>query len=428
MTSQPRNENTAFAATATEADRGAPAPQAEPSVAARAPAIENPLLAPALCGLVGVVAVLGWLPALVSAHAPLLQWILLVLVLGLSLAAVAVLLAQRSARAARLLDEAGTRSSALQALRRASLRLAEGDLVHLPPEMDMDEDWRDLSLAMRAAIRQMHARARSVQHASAGVIDAAAAVAAAQARAPSRDAIGKWQEASRTAEAASAGWTRWQQANPPQPQDETAHAAHAYVDDIANAWRMARLRVEDMGSRSRRLVDGAGEMKGESEGLVDLAERMGVLAVQSALHAARLGEAGRGVAVVAENMNNLSNDIMASARRVAALVEVAGTDMEGVRRVSGALLEGVDDGTRVSELLREDTEASHALLVSLAQALAQAHTQARETSEALAPLASPSLRAALDAAQSANDAIAAATEEMKARTAKLDAQAQEWQT
>jgi len=115
----------------------------------------------------------------------------------------------------------------------------------------------------------------------------------------------------------------------------------------------------------------AADLRGMVSDVTEIADQTNLLALNAAIEAARAGEAGRGFAVVADEVRRLSAQSKETAHRISSRVESAGTAVE--RTVHMARMQVDADGRTV-----QDAEASISAVVTRFQAAAQGIVQAAE--------------------------------------------------
>lgn len=140
--------------------------------------------------------------------------------------------------------------------------------------------------------------------------------------------------------------------------------AHRYLQEIRSQAEEARNRVERLAQSSR-------EISGIATLMNELADNIGVLAMQAALQAARAGEKGQGFRVVADGVGELSKKSGDAARRVSALIETALGDIEGAAGSMRAATKGTDESMRLMDISLETSQAIEENLVKATEATAQ---------------------------------------------------------
>ncbi|WP_161598419.1 methyl-accepting chemotaxis protein [Pseudodesulfovibrio senegalensis] len=133
--------------------------------------------------------------------------------------------------------------------------------------------------------------------------------------------------------------------------EEAASTVEAASDRARSGAAVVHGTVETMGEVSQitvQLKEEAGDLGEKAKGIgrvmnviSDIADQTNLLALNAAIEAARAGEAGRGFAVVADEVRKLAEKTMDATREVGqsikAIQEGVHTNMEGMDRASGAV-------------------------------------------------------------------------------------------
>jgi methyl-accepting chemotaxis protein len=125
------------------------------------------------------------------------------------------------------------------------------------------------------------------------------------------------------------------------------------VEAIHNVNRLADELRRDMDELGRQ-ADGIGQIMGV---IADIADQTNLLALNAAIEAARAGEAGRGFAVVADEVRKLAEKTMSATKDVAAFItamqQSARKNIEKTDETSKAIQEGTRQANASGEMLRE---------------------------------------------------------------------------
>ncbi|MHC1701636.1 MAG: methyl-accepting chemotaxis protein [Humidesulfovibrio sp.] len=131
------------------------------------------------------------------------------------------------------------------------------------------------------------------------------------------------------------------------------------VDETVEAIRLVERKAEDLAEVVRDLGSQARDVERIMEVISDIADQTNLLALNAAIEAARAGEAGRGFAVVADEVRKLAEKTMNATRDVASRiegiqngVERTGQDMEETsRRVDRAVSLAQSSGESLREIV-----------------------------------------------------------------------------
>jgi methyl-accepting chemotaxis protein len=114
---------------------------------------------------------------------------------------------------------------------------------------------------------------------------------------------------------------------------QAAHEGGSSAAEAGDYLQEVRTRVEDALHRVRRLGEGGQQSTEQAGTLLDLSERIGLLAVQADLYAVRAGESGEGFAVVAKGMRSLAEQSTEASMRLHTLTETGRSEIEGIIQV-----------------------------------------------------------------------------------------------
>jgi methyl-accepting chemotaxis protein len=135
--------------------------------------------------------------------------------------------------------------------------------------------------------------------------------------------------------------------------DSSADDGRSVVGETAESMDQIRAGVETTLEVMNRLEKSSGQI-GEIIGLIeDVADQTNLLALNAAIEAARAGEAGRGFAVVADEVKNLSGKTSASTQQIAAIIKTIQGDireaMQSIEDERGRVETGIINSGRASE-------------------------------------------------------------------------------
>ena len=104
--------------------------------------------------------------------------------------------------------------------------------------------------------------------------------------------------------------------------DESANVGRIVVQETVDSIERVMTGVEETIAVMKRLEQSSGQI-GEIVGLIEaVADQTNLLALNAAIEAARAGEAGRGFAVVADEVKNLAGKTSSSTQQIATIIKV----------------------------------------------------------------------------------------------------------
>ncbi len=135
--------------------------------------------------------------------------------------------------------------------------------------------------------------------------------------------------------------------------DESAIDGRNVVGETVESIDQIRIGVERTLGVMNRLEQSSGQI-GEIVGMIeDVADQTNLLALNAAIEAARAGEAGRGFAVVADEVKSLSGKTSASTQQIAAIIRSIQGDireaMKSIEEEKGRVEHGIVNSNRASE-------------------------------------------------------------------------------
>jgi len=138
-----------------------------------------------------------------------------------------------------------------------------------------------------------------------------------------------------------------------QQVDASAASGRNVVEETAKSIDQIKAGVEETLGVMGRLEKSSAQI-GEIVGLIeDVADQTNLLALNAAIEAARAGEAGRGFAVVADEVKNLSGKTSASTQQIAAIIKAIQSDisaaMKSIETEKGRVESGISNSNRASE-------------------------------------------------------------------------------
>jgi methyl-accepting chemotaxis protein len=135
--------------------------------------------------------------------------------------------------------------------------------------------------------------------------------------------------------------------------DDSAREGQSVVIETVESMDQIRAGVEKTLGVMNRLNISSNQI-GEIVGLIeDVADQTNLLALNAAIEAARAGEAGRGFAVVADEVKNLSSKTSASTQQISTIIKTIqgdiGEAMQSIEEEKGRVEHGIINANRASE-------------------------------------------------------------------------------
>ena len=143
--------------------------------------------------------------------------------------------------------------------------------------------------------------------------------------------------------------------------DETrskAQAGSELVGKVTAAINKVHSVAADMQAAMRELGKQAESIGGVMNVISDIADQTNLLALNAAIEAARAGEAGRGFAVVADEVRKLAEKTMSATTEV-------GANIQGIQQATSANIRRVEDAAQSVELATQLADNSGAALHSI---------------------------------------------------------------
>ena len=121
------------------------------------------------------------------------------------------------------------------------------------------------------------------------------------------------------------------------------------MQDAMDGMNQIRDQIQDTAKRIKRLGESSQEIGEITELISDITGQTNVLALNAAIQAAGAGEAGRGFAIVAEEVQRLAERSADATRQIAQLVRAIQADTQDAVAAMEASTRGVVEGARLSD-------------------------------------------------------------------------------
>jgi len=162
--------------------------------------------------------------------------------------------------------------------------------------------------------------------------------------------------------------------------DSLAQRSRAEVDNTTRAMQVLAERVKEVSERIGKVRLTSGEIGTVLEVIQAIAEQTNLLALNAAIEAARAGEAGRGFAVVADEVRTLANRTRDSAGQIVAVIETLQSDAEVAVEVADSAVVQAEETRRSSEETAQSLQAILAAITDISDRNAGIAAAAQEQS------------------------------------------------
>jgi twitching motility protein PilJ len=261
-------------------------------------------------------------------------------------------IAQREQQEAKLYNDA-TQSAILRLMNELQV-VAEGDLTQqctvteeitgaIADSVNYTvEELRNLVSQVQTAATRVSSTTQSVEHTSNELL----AVSAEQLREIRGTGESVLQMAGRLNEVSSQAQ---RMADVARQSLQAAAGGLNAVQGAIGGMHAIRDQIQDTSRRIKRLGESSQEIGEITELITDLTDQTNLLALNAAIQAASAGEAGRGFAIVAQEVQRLAERCAEAARQIAALVQTIQTDTQDAVAAMEVSTSGVVEGSKLSD-------------------------------------------------------------------------------
>jgi len=156
---------------------------------------------------------------------------------------------------------------------------------------------------------------------------------------------------------------------------EVTRTAIVSMQGTVRGFFSIREAIRDAEARIRSLTEGAQEIAGAVNLVSHISERTHILALNASMHAATVGETGRGFSAVADEVQRLAENAREMTMQIGAIISGVQAETQETVRAIDALAREVHAGSELADRSGEDmklTEATTASLLELVRRIAAA--------------------------------------------------------